>query len=117
MSNLDNFKSFVKENPSLIKHVKNNEMTWQKFYEMYDLYGDSREVWKDYIGTETTKVATTAASFDLINWLKNVDMDSLQENINSVRRVISVLQDLGNNASDGSNSTYKPRPIYKHFED
>lgn len=117
MSNLDNFKSFVKQNPSLIKYVRNNEMTWQKFYEMYDLYGDSKDIWKDYISEAVTST-TSATSFDLINWLKNIDMDSLQENINSVRRVISVLQDLGTNtSSDNSSSNYKPRPIYKHFED
>ena len=36
----DDFKLLVKKNPELIKFVKNNEMTWQKFYEMYDLYGE-----------------------------------------------------------------------------
>jgi hypothetical protein len=113
MSNLEEFKSFVKENPSLLKYVRNNEMTWQKFYEMYDLYGKDNEIWNSYLTKE--KEVISASSFDLLNWIKNIDMDSLQENINSVKRVISVLQDLGNNNTE-SNS-YEPRPLYKHFED
>ncbi len=88
MSKLDDFKKFVKENPSLIKYVKNEEMTWQKFYEMYDLYGTDDKVWKKYITLETT-------SFDLLNFFKTLDIDTIEENINSVKRVISVLQDLG----------------------
>ena len=34
----DDFKNFVRTKPELIKYVKNGEMTWQKFYEIYDLY-------------------------------------------------------------------------------
>ena len=48
----EEFKEFVKKNPKLITYVNNNEMTWQKFYEMYDLYGESNEVWKDIEGYE-----------------------------------------------------------------
>ena len=40
MTNIDNFKSFVKKNPKLITFVKNGSMSWQKFYELYDLYGE-----------------------------------------------------------------------------
>lgn len=40
----EEFKSFVRKNPSLIKYVNNNSMTWQKFYEMYDMYGESNDV-------------------------------------------------------------------------
>lgn len=114
MSNLAKFKEFVKQNPSLIKYIRSEEMTWQKFYEMYDMYGDKQEVWKDYI--EPVDTATTSATtFDFLNWIKSIDVDSLQENINSVKRVISVFQDLGSN--DKLKEEYKPRPIYKHFED
>lgn len=118
MSNLEEFKSFVKDNPSLLKYVRNNEMTWQKFYEMYDLYGKDNEVWDSYLNKTVEKTVASKGTFDFLNWIKNIDMDSLQENINSVKRVISVLQDLGdNNSSNGTNNTYKPRPLYKHFED
>ena len=49
---IENFKSFVKEHPSLIKYVKNKEMSWQSFYEIYDLYGDKDTVWKEYLNKE-----------------------------------------------------------------
>lgn len=113
MSNLANFKEFVKQNPNLLKYVNNGEMTWQKFYEMYDIYGTNNEVWNKYLSITTAASATS--TFDLINWFKNINVDSLQENINSIRRVIGVLQDLG--SSNKTSSEYKPRPIYKHFED
>ena len=122
MSKLDQFKEFVKKNPNLVKYVKNNEMTWQKFYEIYDMYGEDTEVWKDYQKKEESvqDVSKTAAvgGFDLINWLKNIDIDSFQENINSVKRVVSVLQELGTkDTSSSTTSNYKPRPIYKQFEE
>lgn len=106
MDQKEKFKAFVKQNPSLAKYVNNNQMTWQKFYEMYDLYGEDSDVWKDYL--------KGVASIDLLSFLKNINIDNLEENINSIKRVISVIQDLG--VSKQTNS-YKPRPIYKHFED
>ncbi len=112
MSGKEKFKLFVKKNPSLSNYVNNNEMTWQKFYEMYDLYGENSSVWDKYIKQATA----TVTSFDILNWIKNVDVDTIQENINSVKRVIGVLQDLGV-SKDNSKDTYKPRPLYKHFED
>lgn len=50
----EQFKEFVKKNPILIKYVDSNEMTWQKFYEMYDLYGDDNSVWDKYLESNKT---------------------------------------------------------------
>ena len=33
----EEFKSFVRKNPSLIKYVNNNSMTWQKGYKIVTL--------------------------------------------------------------------------------
>ncbi len=44
MASVDSFKGFVKKNPILITFVRNNEMTWQKFYEIYDLYGEDKNI-------------------------------------------------------------------------
>ena len=128
----EEFKEFVKENPKLIKFVKNNEMTWQKFYEMYDLYGKDENVWKDYIGvteeqTNTVEKVEKAGKSgiaglslsEVVNWFKNVDLDGLQEGIGNVQRVLGVVQDFSkkDNTTNTTKQTYKPRPLYKHFED
>ncbi len=107
MSGKEMFKEFVKKNPNLAKYVNNGEMTWQKFYEMYDLYGEDSQVWNKY---------NSSTSFDLVNWIKNIDMDTVQENINSIKRVLGVIQEL-NVKEEVKDSTYKPRPLYQHFED
>jgi len=124
----DEFKEFVKKNPRLITYVKNNEMTWQKFYEMYDLYGESNDVWNEYIeekkAEEKVEAANTATKAGLagitfsevVKWLKNVDLDGLQEGIGNVQRVLGVMQDFTKKDKTETN-TYKPRPLYKHFED
>ena len=48
MNKKEEFKEFIRKNPNLIKYVNNGEMTWQKFYEMYDLYGESDDAWREY---------------------------------------------------------------------
>lgn len=123
----EEFKEFVKKNPKLITYVKNNEMTWQKFYEMYDLYGDSEDAWKEYINpkieekTENIKdvgkvgIAGLTLS-EVVNWIKNVDLDNLQEGIGNVQRVLGVMQDF-TKKDKVEKPAYKPRPLYKHFED
>ena len=111
MSNKEEFKQFVRENPSLLKHVQNGKMDWQKFYEMYDMYGTDSNVWKEYLTTP----ATRETNFDFMNFLKGIDLDSIQNGVSSLQRVVGLLQDMGTNKTQ--NNEYKPRPIYKHFED
>ncbi len=123
MDKLDEFKQFVRENPGLIKYVKSNEMTWQKFYELYDLYGNDTNIWKPYITKEDTRTvetvtAGTAGINEIFNWFKSVDVDTIQSGINSVQRVIGVLQDFtSKDKVETPKEEYKPRPLYKSFED
>lgn len=119
MDKKEMFKNFVKENPILLKHVQNGSMTWQKFYEMYDIYGEDNDTWKEYL-TETTVTASTAgATLGLFDFIRNMDFDSIQNGVNSMQRVIGLLQDMSKNkeTTNTNNETYRPRPIYKHFED
>ena len=120
----EQFKQFVKKNPSLIKYVESKDMTWQKFYEMYDLYGESSDVWNKYLMSDNNKssvgdVSKTSAFADFLAFLKTIDLDSLQEGIGSIQRVLGVFQDFSGNKSvdDNEKKEYKPRPLYKHFED
>lgn len=121
MDKLTNFKQFVKQNPSLVKYVKNNDMTWQKFYELYDLYGENDSIWDSYKDSNVAKKTVEATTgvlgmSEIFEWLKNINLDSFQDGISSIQRVISVIQDLGNKDTN-IKPEYTPRPLYKHFED
>ena len=119
------FKEFVKKNPKLIKYVKNDEMSWQKFYEIYELYGDDNDAWKDYLTdnnnkTEIIKTSTTTFGVnEFVNWMKNINLDGLQEGIGNIQRVLGVFQDFTKKESNSevTKQEYKPRPLYKHFDD
>lgn len=116
MDKKEEFKLFVKKNPRLIKFIKDGSMSWQKFYEIYDLYGDDNAAWKDYLSNIEVTTTSSIGVAEVVNWFKNIDLDGFQDSINSLQRVISVFQDLGVK-NNNKKEEYKPRPIYKHFED
>jgi hypothetical protein len=121
---VDSFKMFVRKNPNLIKYVNNNEMTWQKFYEMYDLYGEDKSIWDKYVKEEekptiNTKHNNKNSFNEVINMVKNMDVDKVQEGITSLQKALSLFGDLvvSKNNPTSSNNNYTPRPVYKRFED
>ncbi|MDD6879477.1 MAG: spore coat protein YlbD [bacterium] len=122
----ETFKTFVKDNPSLIKFVNNNSMTWQKFYEMFELYGKNNDVWSSYLNNTSNVVNATAkaatstvgvegAIKELVTAVKGINLDKVQKGINSLQKTISMVQELG--ATVSSKESYEPKPIYKHFDD
>lgn len=113
MDNLDKFKVFIKQNPTFANYIKDGSMTWQKFYELYDMYGEESDVWNDY---KTTPKKTTTIN-DIVNLAKNIDMNKLQEGVNSLSKAVGLFSDLFVNKSGTGTSTYKPRAIYRRFED
>ena len=125
MSKKEEFKLFVKSHPELIKFIKSNEMSWQKFYEIYDIYGNNNEVWNKYfskLDEEETKQAETKENLsvsDLINMAKNVDLNSVQKNITNISKALGLVQSLitKDNVPGTTENTYTPRPLYKKFED
>lgn len=122
MSKIDEFKEFVRKNPSLISQVKNNNMTWQQFYEFYDLYGEDKNIWNNYIrdnniGNNNNSKNTSSSLTEIINMAKNMDVNKVQEGIVSLQKAIGLVSDLFVKDNTNKTSEYKPRPLYKHFED
>lgn len=109
----ENFKKFVKNNPSLIKKVTNGDTSWQKLYEIYELYGEDDKAWSNYL--EKTTSAETSIK-ELISIIKGLDMEKVRHGIEGVQKTISLIQDLGFGKTT-TDSSYQARPVYKHFED
>ena len=114
MDNLDNFKLFVKNNPTFATYIKDGTMTWQKFYEIYDMYGEESSVWEEY--KQEKKKSPTIN--DIVSMAKNIDMNKLQDGVNSLSKAVGLFSDLfANKSSNSTTNTYKPRAIYKRFDD
>lgn len=114
MSKKDDFRSFIKTKPELIDYVNSGEMTWQKFYEIYDLYGNDRSAWDKY---SSSKIVSNVPKIgDLV---KNIDVDSIQSHINTAQKALSFIQELTTKAPSENISKIpsSPRPINKFFED
>lgn len=122
MTNIDDFKSFVKKNPKLINYVRNNTMSWQKFYELYDLYGDDNSIWEEYL-KEDNKEKTVVSSknsnsfSNILDMAKNIDADKLQDSITSIQKAIGLLGDMLTKNDTNTSNGYTPRPIYRKFDD
>ena len=113
MNNLDNFKTFVKANPHFATYIKNGTMTWQKFYELYDMYGEDSTIWKDF-SKEDKKTSPTIG--DIINMAKNIDINKLQDGVNSLSKAVGLFSELFANKTKEPDQ-YTPRAVYKRFED
>ena len=86
----DNFKKFVSNHPELVNYVKNNNVTWQSLYELYDLYGEDNKVWNKYFNSGISEINISG----LLNTIKNINLDSLEENITSIQKAVNLVSEL-----------------------
>ena len=110
----DTFKTFAKSHPELAKNVMSGKTSWQKLYELYDIYGENSNVWDTFF-SKPIEVAQSSIK-DMFNTIKNLDMDSVQKGVSNLQKTIGLLQELGI-GSQKETTTYEPKPIYRRFED
>ena len=91
MTKLDNFKKFVSNHPEFIDYVKNNKVSWQTFYELYDIYGEDDKIWNKYISND---IKDSINIKGLFNTLKNINLDSLEESIGSIQKAVGLVEEL-----------------------
>lgn len=117
---IEKFKLFVRTKPELSSYVNDGSMTWQKFYEMWNLYGEENDIWNNYKKKEniskSSSTNTSSSVSNILSNLKNIDMNEVQKGVESVRKAIDLLQ--GFIVSDTpSNKTYTPRNLFKKYDD
>lgn len=114
---IDEFKNFVRKNSYLVDYVTNKKMTWQQFYELYDLYGESDEIWNKF-KKDDSPITTTGiipVIKEIYNYVKKVDLASVQKTLTSIDKAIEAFK--GFNDDKGNPNQYEERPKYKYFED
>lgn len=117
----ETFKNFVRNYPELSNSVMDNKTSWQKLYELYELYGEDSNVWDKYIIRKDSSLVSDNSSressfSELINMIKKVDLDSVQKGVNNLQKTIGLLQDIGIGTKT-KEPVYEPRPLYKYFDD
>lgn len=127
----ETFKMFVRSHPELVNYVNNNKMSWQRFYEMYDMYGENNSVWNSYFTTTTdtinTNVAATASNTiskktvgdtpikEIFNMVKQMDLETVRKGVDGLQKAVGLVQDLTVNKKMATN--YQARPLYQHLDD
>ncbi|HIS18420.1 MAG TPA: hypothetical protein IAC02_07435 [Candidatus Coprovivens excrementavium] len=107
----EQFKEFVQKNPHLADYVENNTMTWQKFYELYDMYGENKEIWQKYLNKNNRNIN---------NFFDKVDPDAIQKHIESAQKALDIFSEIANKTSENITNNIKPsieRPLSKFFGD
>ena len=112
----ETFKSFARNHPELAKQVLNNKVSWQKLYELYEIYGENNNIWNEFILTPNNQ--TTITTFkELFTNFKNIDLDSVQKGITNLQKTLGLLQDLGVGQRTNQSLQYEPKPLFRYFED
>jgi len=121
MSKKDEFREFVKTKPELVSYIKDGNMTWQKFYEIYDLYGDDESAWSDYSSRNKPNSNLSDSINTITDMVKKIDVESIQKHINTAQKALGVVQELTAKPSSSITNIAKgplsPRPLNKFFED
>lgn len=107
----ESFKNFIRTKPELVEYVTNGEMTWQKFYELYDIYGEDNNIWDKYQKKSTIKVS------ELIN---KFNPEILQKHLESAQKALDVFSEFATKGTENLTNNIKPnieKPLNKFFGD
>jgi len=111
----EEFKEFVRKNPKLITYVKDGSMTWQKFYELYDMYGEEESVWSKYKNFEPD-----SSPRKMTDILEKIDPDSIQKHIETAQKALDIFSEFATKTTENITNNIKPsieRPLSKFFCD
>ena len=118
----ESFKSFARNHTELANYVMNGKTNWQKLYELYEIYGENSSIWNDYFSSNVPAMVGDIPTLpsnikDLMQSIKNIDLNSVQKGITNIQKALGLLQDIGLGNSNNVSNTYEPRPMYQHFDD
>lgn len=113
MDKKEQFKNFMSAHPELVSYIQRKEMSWQDFYEIYDIYGESSDAWDKYFNHDTRSKEDILG--ELTGLFKNINIDSIQNHVNNAQKAINIIQELTKKTPEVM--TKVERPITKFYGD
>ena len=107
----EKFKAFIRTKPELAEYVNNGTMTWQKFYELYDIYGEDNNIWKNYKQKQEIKVSEILDKFK---------PEVFQKHLENASKVLDIFGEFATKSENNINNNVKPnieKPLNKFFGD
>lgn len=91
------FKEFVKNNPALIKEVRNGNSTWQELYEDWYLLGEEDNRWET-LGVKTSPSAEKEEDKNgdwistILGTVQKMDHNQIQHYVNNLSQALGAIQ-------------------------
>ncbi len=121
MKTKEEFKEFIKKNPSFVDSVKSGLTSWQELFELYSLYDEDSTIWDKYkIKEEAVKDTVSSLSLaSIIESLKGINLDSFQNNLESIGKAVSLLEEFTKKDDKKSETTksFKDENIDRFYSD
>lgn len=115
----EEFKTFVRKKPELIKYVNSGNTSWQQLYETWNLYGEKDEIWNNYSNNINEENENKKEEFNMSNitdMIKKIDMNQVQKGVTGLQKMIELIQGFTTKEETNTNN-YEPRQLFKKFED
>ena len=118
-SKLDEFRGFVNKYPLLREDVKSGKRTWQNIYEECVLYGEENGSWNQYRDVKQEEKKDASLNIDsfknILGYVQKVNPDSINKTLNTVQKVIQIVQTVG--GSKGTKSIPTGTSLYSDWWD
>lgn len=115
MDKKNEFKAFISHHPEILRYIKSKEMSFQDFYEIYDIYGEDENTWSKYFSNAEDMSSTKDKISELTRIFKNVNMDNIEHHVNNAQKAIGIIQELTKKSPEVL--TKVERPLTKFFGD
>lgn len=123
MHKLEEFKDFVRRNLYLKAAVDARKITWQKAYELYDLFGENAEEFesirismepKPQEAQAPQQAASASNTYDILSILSSIDYNKVSNTIDQLQKILGVVKDFSHSEEPVES---KSRKIFKRFND
>lgn len=119
MKTKEEFKEFVNSHPSLVKNVDSGKTTWQKLFELYNLYDIDSNVWDEYISREVDNKSNRISLSTISSLINSINLSSFQNSLNNIQKVVSLIEEFTRKEEkdDKVVKNYKDSQIERFYND